>query len=88
VGGYLVKEIGLYQTTLIPKDTRPTTVPNGYFLGANVINISRQTHRVIVAGRAFRAVPFQLKITTSRDNFEWFQKLKYMSLEPLGVILR
>ena len=33
MGGYLVKEIGLYQTTLIPKDTRPTTVPNGYFLG-------------------------------------------------------
>lgn len=49
VGGYLVKEIGWYQTTLIPKDTRPTTVPNGFFLGANVINISRQTARIIVA---------------------------------------
>ena len=48
VGGYLVKDIGWYQTTLIPKDTRPTTVPNGFFLGANVINISRQTARVIV----------------------------------------
>ena len=48
VGGYLVKDIGWYQTTLIPKDTRPTTVPNGFFLGANVINISRQTARVII----------------------------------------
>ena len=48
VGGYLVKEVGWYQTTLIPKDTRPTTVPNGYFLGANVINITRQSARVIV----------------------------------------
>lgn len=48
VGGYLVQDIGWYQTTLIPKDTRPTTVPNGFFLGANVINISRQTARVIV----------------------------------------
>ena len=48
VGGYLVREIGWYQTTLVPKDTRPTTVPNGFFLGANVINISRQTARVIV----------------------------------------
>ena len=47
VGGYLVKEIGWYQTTLIPKDTRPTTVPNGFFLGSSVINISRQTQRVI-----------------------------------------
>lgn len=33
VGAYTVKEIGWYQTKLIPKDTRPTTVPNGYFLG-------------------------------------------------------
>ena len=48
VGGYLVKDIGWYQTTLIPKDTRPTTVPNGFFLGANVINISRQTARVVI----------------------------------------
>ena len=48
VGGYLVSDIGWYQTTLIPKDTRPTTVPNGFFLGANVINISRQTARVII----------------------------------------
>ena len=48
VGGYLVKDIGWYATTLIPKDTRPTTVPNGFFLGANVINISRQTARIMV----------------------------------------
>ena len=39
---------GWYQTTLIPKDTRPTTVPNGFFLGANVINITRQTARVLI----------------------------------------
>jgi small-conductance mechanosensitive channel len=49
VGGYDVKEIGWYQTTLVPKDTRPTTVPNGFFLGANVINITRQEYRLIVA---------------------------------------
>ena len=49
VGGYDVKEIGWYQTTLVPKDTRPTTVPNGFFLGANVINITRQEFRIIVA---------------------------------------
>lgn len=48
VGGYLVQDIGWYQTTLIPKDTRPTTVPNGFFLGANVINITRQTARVLI----------------------------------------
>jgi len=45
VGAYQVKEIGWYQTTLVPKDTRPTTVPNGYFLGANVVNISRWGRR-------------------------------------------
>jgi hypothetical protein len=39
---------GWYQTTLIPKDTRPTTVSNGFFLGANVINITRQTARVLI----------------------------------------
>ena len=31
-----------------PKILRPTTVPNGFFLGANVINISRQTARIMV----------------------------------------
>ena len=49
VGAYLVKEIGWYQTILVPKDTRPTTIPNGYFLGASTINITRQKARVIIA---------------------------------------
>ena len=40
--------MGWYQTVLRAKDTKPVTVPNGYFLGHNVINISRQTHRVLI----------------------------------------
>ena len=41
VSNYKVAEIGWYQTKLIPKDGKVTTIPNGYFLGANVINSSR-----------------------------------------------
>lgn len=48
VSDYLVKEIGWYQTTLEAKDTKPTIVPNGYFLGANVINVTRSTARVLI----------------------------------------
>ena len=48
VSDYLVKEIGWYQTTLLAKDTKPTTVPNGFFLGANVINVTRATARVLI----------------------------------------
>ena len=42
VSNYKVDEIGWYQTRLIPKDGKVTTIPNGYFLGANVINSSRE----------------------------------------------
>ncbi|OUS45801.1 Mechanosensitive ion channel-domain-containing protein [Ostreococcus tauri] len=42
VSNYKVAEIGWYQTKLIPKDGKVTTIPNGYFLGANVINTSRE----------------------------------------------
>ena len=48
VSDYLVREIGWYQTTLEAKDTKPTIVPNGYFLGANVINVTRSTARVLI----------------------------------------
>tara|TARA_B110000977_G_scaffold74913_1_gene101191 strand:- start:10697 stop:12322 length:1626 start_codon:yes stop_codon:yes gene_type:complete len=48
VSDYLVKEIGWYQTTLEAKDTKPTIVPNGYFLGANVINVTRAVARVLI----------------------------------------
>ena len=48
VAEYTVKQIGWYQTTLEAKDTRPVLVPNGYFMGSNVINISRATARVII----------------------------------------
>lgn len=48
VSDYEVKEIGWYQTTLLAKDTKPTTVPNGFFLGANVINVTRATARVLI----------------------------------------
>ena len=48
VSDYLVKEIGWYQTTLLAKDTKPTTVPNGFFLGTNVINVTRATARVLI----------------------------------------
>ena len=48
VSDYLVREIGWYQTTLEAKDTKPTIVPNGYFLGANVINVTRATARVMI----------------------------------------
>ena len=41
-------KIGWYQTILMAKDTKPVSVPNGYFVGATVINVSRQTHRVLV----------------------------------------
>ena len=48
VSDYLVREIGWYQTTLEAKDTKPTIVPNGYFLGANVINVTRAKARVLI----------------------------------------
>ena len=44
VSNYKVVEIGWYQTKLIPKDGKVTTIPNGYFLGANVINSTREPH--------------------------------------------
>lgn len=44
VSNYKVVEIGWYQTKLIPKDGKVTTIPNGYFLGANVINSTRERH--------------------------------------------
>jgi len=48
VSDYLVEEVGWYQTTLRAKDTKPTIVPNGYFLGANVINVTRAVARVLI----------------------------------------
>lgn len=48
VSDYLVQSIGWYQTVLIAKDTKPTIVPNGFFLGANVINVSRYRARVVI----------------------------------------
>lgn len=48
VSDYFVKEIGWYQTELRAKDTKPTIVPNGYFLGANVINVTRYVARVVI----------------------------------------
>ena len=47
VANYKVQNVGWYYTTLIPKDTMPVTVPNGYFIGANVINVTRAVARVI-----------------------------------------
>ena len=63
VSDYLVEEIGWYQTTLLAKDTKPTIVPNGYFLGANVINVTRYRARVVVLSFRIRyddraAVPY------------------------------
>jgi small-conductance mechanosensitive channel len=47
VSNYKVAEIGWYQTKLIPKDGKVTTIPNGYFLGANVINTSREPNEYL-----------------------------------------
>lgn len=47
VSNYKVDEIGWYQTRLIPKDGKVTTIPNGYFLGANVINTSREPNEFV-----------------------------------------
>jgi len=56
VSDYKVEEIGWYQTRLIPKDGKVTTIPNGYFLGANVINSSREPNEWV--GPAIRvAIP-------------------------------
>lgn len=56
VSDYKVDEIGWYQTRLIPKDGKVTTIPNGYFLGANVINSSREPNEWV--GPAIRvAIP-------------------------------
>jgi len=42
---YRVKYIGVYQTALETKDTRPVYIPNASFLTSKVINITRCTHR-------------------------------------------
>ena len=47
VSNYKVAEIGWYQTKLIPKDGKVTTIPNGYFLGANVINTTREPNEYV-----------------------------------------
>ena len=39
VSNYKVDEIGWYQTRLIPKDGKVTTIPNGYFLGARASTV-------------------------------------------------
>ena len=48
VANYTVKHIGWYQTTLIAKDTLVTLVPNSYFIGANIINVTRSKARVCI----------------------------------------
>lgn len=47
VSNYKVAEIGWYQTKLIPKDGKVTTIPNGYFLGANIINTTREPNEYV-----------------------------------------
>ena len=48
IAEYNVRSIGWYSTVLVAKDTKPVTVPNGMFLSQSVINVTRQTHRVLV----------------------------------------
>ena len=81
VGGYLVKDIGWYQTTLIPKDTRPTTVPNGFFLGANVINITRQTARVIIINVRVRYEDFE-NVPAMTNEMEAYLKAHDAVIQP------
>ena len=49
ISEYTVKEIGWYATTLMPRDCKPTVVPNGYFLGNATVNHSRASHRFLRA---------------------------------------
>jgi small-conductance mechanosensitive channel len=59
VANYTVKQIGWYQTVLVAKDTLPTIVPNSYFIGANVINVTRSKARVCIFDFRGRAVQVQ-----------------------------
>ena len=45
ISEYRVEKIGWYSTMLMPRDTKPTIVPNGYFLGNATVNHSRASHR-------------------------------------------
>ena len=47
ISEYRVQKIGWYSTLLMPRDKKPTIVPNGYFLGNATINHSRATHRFV-----------------------------------------
>jgi small-conductance mechanosensitive channel len=49
ISEYTVAKIGWYATLLMPRDKKPTIVPNGYFLGNATINHSRATHRFVRA---------------------------------------
>ena len=43
---YKVKTVGWYNTVLEGKDTRPVYIPNSFFATTQVVNISRNTHRI------------------------------------------
>ena len=54
ISEYSVEKIGWYSTLLMPRDKKPTIVPNGYFLGNATINHSRATHRFVRAAFEIR----------------------------------
>ena len=54
ISEYTVEKIGWYSTLLMPRDKKPTIVPNGYFLGNATINHSRATHRFVRAAFEIR----------------------------------
>ena len=54
ISEYSVEKIGWYSTLLMPRDKKPTIVPNGFFLGNATINHSRATHRFVRAAFEIR----------------------------------
>ena len=85
----MVKEIGWYQTTLLAKDTKPTIVPNGYFLGANVINVSRYAARVLILEFRVRFVDRAVIPEITEVGPGWLigqvvRSCVYSSLAPFG----
>ena len=100
VANYTVKNIGWYQTILVAKDTLPTIVPNSYFLGANVINVTRGTARVCIFN--FRVLPQDRKkvrpMTKALKEFLFANRLvdsvnypvrvHFMSVEADHIVVR
>ena len=87
VSNYVVDEIGWYQTKLIPLDGKVTTIPNGYFLGANVINSSRSETEFFAPSLRIAYPDVEGIEGMTKEIREYLQKSPVVSVAPKTPIV-